>query len=352
MRKTCVVFLLLLGFICKGYAQESFSFRIHVQISSLKSNAKVILTLQEKNQWTEYPVESESGKFIISGKTGEPAFAYLVLKYGNELDKGPRPGNILELFVDHSIITVNAKDSLLTSSVTGGAVQSEFNSYQRLIADYKNQNLQAISKNQIIREFISQHPKSPISLFAIQNLSLDGSFALDPIEAQPLFDLLSPELKQTTTGRLLEKDIAIARNTSIGAVAPSFTQRDTSNHMVELNSFRGQYVLIDFWASWCKPCRADNPQLVKVFSQFKDKKFTILSVSLDNNKKNWQKAILKDRLEWTHVSDLQFWKNEVALLYGVKTVPQNFLIGPDGKIIDKGIKTEDLEKRVRELVDK
>ncbi|HEY5825157.1 MAG TPA: TlpA disulfide reductase family protein, partial [Cyclobacteriaceae bacterium] len=104
--------------------------------------------------------------------------------------------------------------------------------------------------------------------------------------------------------------------------------------------------------SWCKPCRAENPQLVKIFNQYKDKNFTILGVSLDNNKKNWQKAIVKDHLEWTHVSDLQFWKNEVALLYGVKTVPQNFLIGPDGKILNKGIKAEDLEKRISELMNR
>ncbi len=202
----------------------------------------------------------------------------------------------------------------------------------------------------MIGDFISQHSKSPISLFAIQNLSLDGSFTMDATEAQPLFDLLSPELKQTSTGKSLENDITIARNTSIGAIAPAFAQRDTSNRVVELNSFRGQYVLIDFWASWCKPCRAENPQLVKVFDQYKDKNFTVLGVSLDNNKKNWQKAIVKDHLEWTHVSDLQFWKNEIALLYGVKTVPQNFLIGPDGKIIAAGIKISDLGKVLGENI--
>ncbi len=111
-----------------------------------------------------------------------------------------------------------------------------------------------------------------------------------------------------------------------------------------LSSFRGKYVLIDFWASWCKPCRQENPKLVKTFQEYKDKNFTIVSVSLDNNKAAWLKAIRKDQLTWTHTSDLKFWKNEVALQYGVKTVPQNYLIDPTGKIIGKNIPSAELGK--------
>ncbi|MEJ0057746.1 MAG: TlpA disulfide reductase family protein [Bacteroidota bacterium] len=113
---------------------------------------------------------------------------------------------------------------------------------------------------------------------------------------------------------------------------------------VMLSSFRGKYVLIDFWASWCKPCRQENPKLVKTFQEYKDKNFTIVSVSLDNNKAAWLKAIRKDQLTWTHTSDLKFWKNEVALQYGVKTVPQNYLIDPTGKIIGKNIPSAELGK--------
>lgn len=350
MYKKCLAVLFVFVFIQQSFAQNS-DFKINVAVSSLLAPAKVTLTLRENNQWTEYPVEANNGKFIISGKVEEPAFAYLVLKYGNELDKSPRLGNVLELFVNNSVIEVSANDSLVNATVKGTAVQSDFIAYQKSLSEWKKQKNNSVAeKDQIITQFIKDHPKSPVNIFAIQNLALDGTFSLNAAEAQPLLELLSPELKASKTGKSLSNDIAIALSTSSGAIAPNFTQKDTSNVPVTLSSLRGKYVLIDFWASWCKPCRAENPELVKTFNEFKDKNFTIISVSLDSNGKSWKKAIVKDQLTWTHVSDLQFWKNEVALLYGVKTVPQNFLIDPSGKIIASGLKASELKVRLTEFI--
>ena len=136
----------------------------------------------------------------------------------------------------------------------------------------------------------------------------------------------------------------------MGTDALDFTQNDISDKPVTLSSFKGKYVLVDFWASWCRPCRAENPNVVKIYNKFKSKNFTVLGVSLDQQKDAWLKAIEKDNLTWTHVSDLQQWNNAVAQLYRVQSIPQNFLIDPKGKIVAKDLRGEDLEKKLCEYL--
>jgi peroxiredoxin len=131
-----------------------------------------------------------------------------------------------------------------------------------------------------------------------------------------------------------------------------FTQNDTLGKPVSLSDFKGKYVLIDFWASWCGPCRAENPNVVKAYNNYKDKDFTVLGVSLDQPGKQeaWLNAIHKDSLTWTHVSDLKFWDNAVAQLYGIRAIPQNLLLDPSGKIIAKNIRGEELKKKLEEVM--
>ena len=124
--------------------------------------------------------------------------------------------------------------------------------------------------------------------------------------------------------------------------APEFTLLDTSGHEVSLASFKGKYVLIDFWASWCKPCRLENPNILAAYNQFKNKNFTIIGVSLDNNKQAWLKAIHDDGLTWNHVSDLKGWESQVVSLYGVQSLPHNFLIDPAGNIVAEDVKGREL----------
>jgi peroxiredoxin len=130
----------------------------------------------------------------------------------------------------------------------------------------------------------------------------------------------------------------------VGTLAPDFMQPGVDGKPVSLSSFRGKYVLLDFWASWCHPCREESPYLVKAFSQFKDSNFTIVSVSIDRleDKDKWLAAIKKDGLTWTQLSELKYPGNEAAVLYNVIGIPQNFLINPEGKIIAADLRGEEL----------
>ena len=324
------------------------SFEVRVVVENLGVPSKLILTVREINQWTEYKADSRNGKFSIAGALREPSFAFLVLKYEREADQGPRMGNIMELFIEKGITSIMAKDSLRFAVVKGGPMQGELEALNQSIKILKPEHVS--ERGERLRHFVEEHPDSYVSLYALQNFSASGSFAIDPDQVSPLFKTLTLRIRNTLSGKELNSDIFIAQRTAIGSVAPDFIQKDTLDRDVRLSSFKGQYVLIDFWASWCRPCRIENPILVKTYHEYKDKNFTIISVSLDHNKTSWLKAIRRDRLAWTHTSDLKFWKNEVALLYGVKTVPQNVLLDPEGKIIGKNIPTAELGNWLKEKV--
>lgn len=136
----------------------------------------------------------------------------------------------------------------------------------------------------------------------------------------------------------------------VGALAPDFTLPDPNGKMISLRSFRGKYVLVDFWAGWCGPCRAENPNVVRAYQQFKNKNFTILGVSLDKNKESWMQAIQEDQLTWTHVSDLQFWNSAVVPLYSIEGIPYNVLLDPEGKVVAQNLRGGELHSKLAEIL--
>lgn len=200
-----------------------------------------------------------------------------------------------------------------------------------------------------VDKFIKEHPTSPVSAMVI--LSTIG-FTDDVSIIEKRIASLSGEAINSSIGKQLGKAVEDAKFNSVGTVPPDFTQKDADGKEVKLSDFKGKYVLVDFWASWCGPCRRENPNVVKVFEKFKDKNFTVLGVSLDEDKDAWLGAVKKDGLNWTQVSDLKGWENAVAQQYRISAIPRNFLLGPDGKILAKDLRGEDLEAKLTDILGK
>jgi len=199
-------------------------------------------------------------------------------------------------------------------------------------------------------EFIRRHPDSFASMLLLNNM-----ITIVPADSASLYySKLGKTYINTSYALNVQKTIAAKTNTAIGKIAPDFEQPDTAGKMIKLSDFKGKYVLLDFWASWCMPCREENPNVVQAYQQFHDKGFTVLSVSLDQSGKKsaWLNAIHHDQLTWTQVSDLKFWNNSVAKLYGIQAIPQNFLLDKEGRIIATNIKGDDLIKKLQEIFQK
>ena len=359
--------------------QNDQSFTLKGKIGDWNDPATIYLSYWSEGNENLDTLQLQKGSFSFTGNISEPAPARLILDYtGEGMGQAAQAGHILYLYLENGTVKLNSPDSLQNSQFIDSPINEEHQAYleyvggqiQDLAARMNQKVMQATpeqmkdttfmaqlnreytqllaERSQKQQQYVREHPDSYFSIEALSE-SVSSDFDVEVIE--PLFLSINEKYRESFTGKAFAQRIEAAKTIGIGKKAPDFTQNDPEGNPVSLSDFQGKYVLLDFWASWCGPCRQENPNLVKAYAAYNDKGFEILGVSLDNKdgKEAWVNAIEKDGLTWTQVSDLNSWNNEVARMYGVRAVPQSYLIDPEGVIVAQNLRGEALEEKLAEI---
>jgi len=317
------------AFILASCDNQTDGYSIKGQINS-ESGTVYLQTFRNKMFFITDSATITNGTFSFKGKIEHPDL-YGITTNRNE------SFSPYYIFLENSDITVNIDTANRRSfKVEGSPTNDLFVDYQRA----------SRNRSFSLDSFIAANPASIVAAYVLYR---DFSYRLNKDEIEHYIGQFDPSLHKTQYVEALRELEATLDRIAIGRKAPDFTLENPDGEPVSLYSRLGRsYVLVDFWAAWCGPCRRENPHVVEAYNTFKDKGFDVFGVSLDHNKEAWVKAIENDRLAWTQVSDLKFWDSAAAQLYGVRAIPSNFLIDKDGIIVAKNLRGDALDEKLKE----
>ena len=357
------------------FAQSSLSLK--GEIKNLKTNKNIYLIHLANQQEKLDSAKIINGKFEFKIELTSPAVAILLLDHsGKDLQNKQTPKDIYRFFIEPGEAILTAIDSIAKSKVLGlnifkdnaafinatqpveqklvainvefGALSPEKRNKQEIAQSFQDRYLALIEdRKKAIADFITSKPNSYISLYALNADLATEDMNVDLVESS--YQKLSNGLKKDILATSILNRLTLAKRTAIGVNAIDFEEKTAEQIAIKLSSFKGQYVLIDFWASWCGPCRQENPNVVNAYETFKDKNFTILGISIDEREDLWIKAVKADGLVWTQLLDRT---NNIAQIYGVNSIPKNFLVDPKGKIIAKNLRGDALLVKLNEVLNK